>query len=80
MEDVSGSLRAAADSSYVALPKSLRMIWVSTQKAMAAADLITPAPTGRYLLHNAVGQMTAIYDEFATAHVVVLDVPPAAEA
>ena len=35
---------------------------------------------GRYLLHNVVGQMTALYDEFAKAHVVALDVPPIAEA
>ena len=57
------------------LPKNLRAIWISTQKAMAAADLFTPAPMGRYLLHNVVGQMTALYDEFSKAHVVLSDVP-----
>ena len=57
------------------MPKNLRLIWVSTQKAMAAADLFALAPMGRYLLHNVVGQMTALYDGFSKAHVVVLDVP-----
>ena len=54
---------------------NLRTIWIYTQTTMAAADLFSLAPTGRYLLHSVVGQMTALYDKFSKAHAAVLDVP-----
>ena len=46
---------------------------------MAASDMLTPAPAGRYLLHHVAERVKALYDELSQAHVVVLDVPPAAE-
>ena len=46
---------------------------------MAASELLTPAPYGRYLLHHVAERTTALYDEFSKAHITVLDVPPAAE-
>ena len=46
---------------------------------MSASDLLTPAPFGRYMLHQVADRMTALYDEFTKAYFAVLDVPPAAE-
>ena len=75
-----GSLGTKARTSYLTLSRHLSVIWVSTRRALDVADTETlkPAVLGRYLLHDVVGQMTALYDEFTHAQIAVLEVPPAA--
>ena len=46
---------------------------------MPAADMLTPAPVSKYLLHDVIGQMKAQFDEMANADLVALDIPPIAE-
>ena len=70
---------ARTAASFIALPPRLKLVWISTRTSMAASDLLTPAPCGRYVLHHVADRMTALYDEFTKAHFAVLDVPPAAE-
>ena len=66
-------------ASYVSMPPRHRLIWISPRTSMSASDLLTPAPFGRFLLHQVADRMTALYDEFTQAHLAVLDIPPAAE-
>ena len=70
---------ARTAASFVSLPPQFKLVWISTRNPMAASDLLTPAPFGRYMLHHVADRMTALYDEFTKAHFAVLDVPLAAE-
>ena len=82
-EDAAGESHRAEPrhaASYISMPPRHRLIWISPRTSMSASDLLTPAPFGRFLLHQVADRMTALYDEFTKAHLAVLDIPPAAEA
>ena len=59
-----------------ALPRDLRVAWISTRRGTPAADAIAGNVLDRYVLHDVIGQVTAPFHEFSTAHVALLEVPP----
>ena len=70
-----GGPRADPQASQ-ALPRDLRVAWISTRRGTPAADTIASNVLDRYVLHDVIGKVTAPFHEFSTAHVAMLEVPP----
>ena len=66
----------ATREAHPALPHDFAAVWVSTRRALPAADALAANVLERYVLHDVMGRLTALYQEFSQAHVAVLEVPP----
>ena len=53
-----------------------KVVWISTRKAVPAADKISANLIGRYILHETLQNGEVLLQEFSAADVVMFEIPP----
>ena len=54
----------------------MKVVWASTRRAVGAADSFAANTTARYLLSDVWKSVDAPLQEFSSAHIVALELPP----